>query len=423
MWQLLWARYKDSNFRTNVLFCLILCVNLALLFLVCKEISIHHQEAYGVFYSQDFIFQIARFSLELFGYNDFALRLPFITLHSLNMLLLYRLSRIYLKKPRDSIIVILVYALLPGVMFSAIFVIKSGLIIFIALLCCFIQLRFNKTPYPILFLAIFIDGSFAILFFAYFFYALKTKNTLTMVLSLLFFAFNMYLFGLGISGTPRNHLLGSLGKMLLFFSPLLFIYYVYTLYNALRKQTNLLVEIGATSLFFAILLSLRQDVDLETIFPMSVIALPVAIKQFFSDMRIRLPAFRFAYSMRFAVIFFLLCAQNLVLYGNKFLYLFGVERHFASSHYISKDLAQLLKSKDIYAIQTSNNRLELALRFYGIENKSKQYLIPVSDLNKQYKNEIPIKYLGKKVASFVIADSPNAKPIVQSQNLKKSSKP
>ena len=53
MFKQLWEKYRVSNFRTNVLFCLILSVNVALLLFACGDMSIHHREAAGVFYSND----------------------------------------------------------------------------------------------------------------------------------------------------------------------------------------------------------------------------------------------------------------------------------------------------------------------------------------------------------------------------------
>ncbi|TLD81552.1 hypothetical protein LS68_000505 [Helicobacter sp. MIT 05-5293] len=408
-----------SNFYTNLLFCAILFVDVVLIFVMNTEISIHHKEAAGIFYSHKLAYEIARFSLDIFGQNDYALRLPFILLHICNMILLFLISRIYCKKPYDALMVVLVYALLPGVIFSSLLVLKSGLIIFITLLCCYIQIRFHRFPYVVLFIAVFIDESFAILFFAFFFYALKTKNTLAMLISLVFFALNMYMFGLDISGKPRSYFVYNLGIMALFFSPLLLLYYIYTILNALRKQINLLVDIGATSLFFVLLLSLRQNVDLETLFPMSVVALPVVIKQFFSDIRIRLPAFRLAYLMRFVVIFSLLVLQSGVLYANKILYLFGT-KHFASSYYISKELASALKDRGLDGVKTSNYKLELALRFYGISHHSQWYLLPSPDLHETYENEIPIVYWGKKVASYVLVPSLHTKPLTKAQSRLKS---
>ncbi len=414
--------YKDSNLRTHVWFCIILGINICLLLLACDDMSIHYKEADGVLNSQELAFVIARYSLTLFGQNDYALRLPFILIHTINMLLLYKISRIYLKRPRDSLIVVLIYALLPGIWFSALLVIKSGLIICITLLCCYYQLRFQKMPYMVMLVSVFLDSSFAILLLAFFFFALRNKNTLGIFISLLFFATNMYIYGLDVSGVPRNHFLDNLGKMALFFSPLLLIYYCYTLFNALKKQNNILVYIGVTSMFFVLLLSVRQDVDLQSLFPMSVVAVPVAIRQFFSDMRIRLRPFRGSYVMRFGVIFICLFAQSFILYCNKILYLFGVENHFASSYYISKDIARALHDKGIQSIGVSSRKLAMSLKFYGIDEAKSPYLLPVKNINERYKDEIPIVYLGKKVASFVVVKSEKSSPTTAAQARKQKEK-
>lgn len=412
----LWDSYRDSHLRTNVLFCLILAINVALLFFACSEISIHHKEAAGLFYSDELPFIIARYAIALFGQNDYALRLPFICIHICNMFLMYQISRIYLKKPRDSLIVVLVYAILPGVMFSALFVMESGFVIAITLLCCYYQLRFHKMPYLIMLVAVFLDGSFAILFFAMFFFTLKNKNTLGMCVSLLFFALNMYLFGLDVSGVPHNYFLSNLGKMALFFSPLLLIYYCYTLIKSIKKRDSILIDIGATSMFFVLLLSLRQDVNLQNLFPMSVVAIPVAIKQFFSDMRVRLSPFRKTYVMRFVVIFALLFMQTCVLYNNKILYLFNTQSHFANAYYISKDLAKALHERGIESVGVGDERLALCLRFYGIESAQTPYLLPAQHLSGHYEDEIDIVYLGKKIAAFIIVPSRQSTPVPKPQD-------
>lgn len=417
-----WARYRDSNARTIVLFCIILLCNFALLLNASFDMSVHYKEAQGIMYFNDLSFSIARAFLSAFGHEDYILRLPFILIHLCNMLLLFLISRIYLKNPRDALIVVLIYALLPGIIFSALFVLKSGLIIFVSLLCCYYHLRFHKMPYLVMFVAIFIDASFAVLFFGLFFYALKNKNTLGIIICLFCFALNMYIYGLDVSGIPRNYFVSNLGKMALFFSPLLLIYYIYTLFRALGRQNNVLVYIGATSMGFVLLLSFRQDVDLETLFPMSVVALPVAIRQFFADMRIRLPMFRASYVRRFVVIFALLFAQSALLYGNKILYLFNVQNHFASSYYFSKEIATALKQRGIESIGTDNYKLRLSLSFYGIGDATSPYLKRVSQVNESYENELPIIYLGKKVASFVILDNASQTPTTSAQARQKRHK-
>lgn len=393
-----------SNLRINTLFGLIVCANVALLIFACYDLSIYHKEAYGVLYSHHIAFKLSRISMDLFGSNDYFLRAPFICLHICNMCLMFAISKMFLSKRRDSLVVVLVYAILPGVIFSSLFVIKSGLIIFIALLCCFLELKRKKMPYLVMAVSVFIDGSFAILFFACFFYALRIKNTQAMMISLIFFALNMHLFGLDISGVPRNYFISNLGTMALYFSPLLLIYYIYTLYNAITKQKCLLVDIGATSIFFVILLSFRQNVDLESLFPMSVVALPVALRQFFFDMRIRLKPFRKVYVRRFVVVFVLLVAQSFVLYANKILYIFGfdISNHFAYRHYIGKDVANALKARNINAIKTPDNKLQVVLKFYGISDNSQMLLIPLNDTQGNVTDKIEIVYLGRKVATFGI---------------------
>ena len=70
----------------------------------------------------------------------------------------------------------------------------------------------------------------------------------------------------------------------------------------------------------------------------------------------------------------------------------------------------------IDAIKTSSRKLELALRFYGIKGSEEPYLMPVNNLNESYENEIPVIYLGKKVASFVIVPSVQSRPITTTQS-------
>ena len=67
----MWDIYRTSNLRTNVLFCLILGINVGLLLFVCGDLSIHHREAAGVFYSQDLLFVVVRFFLDTFTYRQY----------------------------------------------------------------------------------------------------------------------------------------------------------------------------------------------------------------------------------------------------------------------------------------------------------------------------------------------------------------
>ncbi|PAF52291.1 glycosyltransferase family 39 protein [Helicobacter sp. 13S00477-4] len=391
---------KRSLDVVDILFFIIACLSVSLQFLMIGQISISYKEAYGFFYEKNFIFDLVRLSVEIFGQNDYALRVPFILLHFFNMLLIYAISRNYLKKPTDSLFAVLIYAMLPGVNFSAMLVIKSGFIIFISLLVCYINIRYKKIPYIVLFFSIFIDSSSSVLFLAVTFYAIKNKMPRTIIYCLCGFAINMYLFNMDIGGRPQGHFLDILSEMAMLFSPFLFIYYSYALYWAITKyEDNLMIYISVTSVVFALLLSIRQNVDSEIFIPMSVVGLPLMIKSFFNDMRIRLPRFRSRYKMRFLIVFITLFLEIFILFGNKWSYFFTSKDNFASNYYMAKEIAKALKQYGIEAIHLKDDKLALRLRFYGIKDSKDFRLIKIPNGRK---GDIGIEYMGRNIRSYNI---------------------
>ncbi|PAF49538.1 hypothetical protein BKH41_02425 [Helicobacter sp. 12S02232-10] len=384
----------------DIFFLVIAFCSVCLQFLMISQMSVSYKEAYGFFYEKNFVFDLVRLSTGIFGQNDYALRGPFVVIHFLNMLLVYAISRNYLKKPTDSLFAVLVYAMLPGINFSAVLLVKSGLIIFVSLLICYINIRYKKIPYILLFVSIFTDSSSSVLFLAVTFYAIKNKMPKTIIYCLCGFAINMHLFDLDIRGRPQGHFLDILGEMAMLFSPFLFVYYNYTLYWAITKhQNNLMTYISVTSLMFALLLSIRQNIDSEIFVPMSVVGLPVMIKSFFNDMRIRLPRFRTRYKMRFFLVFAVLLLETLFLFGNKWSYFFSAKDNFASSYYVVKELANALKKYGINAIYTKDERLALRLQFYGINKGKELRLIKIPN---GAKGDIGIEYMGRNIRSYNI---------------------
>ncbi|PAF46364.1 hypothetical protein BKH46_07800 [Helicobacter sp. 12S02634-8] len=394
------SQTKRSFDIVDIFFLLIALSSVALQFMMIGQISISYKEAYGFFYEKSFVFDLARLSVEIFGHNDYALRAPFVGIHFLNMLLVYAIGRNYLKKPTDSLFLTLIYAMLPGVNFSSILLMKSGLIILISLWICYINIRYKKIPYIALFLSVFIDSSSSVLFLAVVFYAIKNKMPKTIMYCLGGFAINMYLFDIDIGGRPQGHFLDMLGEMAMLFSPFLFIYYNYTLYWAITKhQNNLMTYIGVTSLMFTLLLSIRQSIDAEIFIPMSAVGLPIMIKSFFNDMRIRLPRFRTHYRVRFFVVFAVLFLETFCLFANKWSYVLSAKDNFASNYYIAKEIAQGLKAYGIKAITLKDERLALRLRFYGIQTGGDLRLIKIPNGTK---GDIGIKYMGRNIRSYNI---------------------
>lgn len=381
--------------RVRIHLGLLVLFNGLLLGIMIDQISISAQEAQGVLYQNQYPYVFARLFLDLFGYNDFSLRLPFLFLHLCNIILIFCLSQSYFKHPTDSLLCATVYAFLPGIDVTAIFVGKSVFILFYVLILCYLHLKQYKSLFFILCtLASVIDFSFSVIFLALFLHAFRFKHNKTLIFSLCGFSLNMYFFTLPIGGSPDGHFLDTLGLLALLYSPFLFIYFVYTLYRGIiKKEDNLMLYISATSIAFSLLLSLRQEVDLFSFLPLSVVGLPIAIKDFLHNIRLRLPIFRRTYTRRFYAVLIPLICEVVILFGNKFLFLTEPKRHFLSNFYFAKELAQILKNHQIQGLQTSPS-LQKQLQFYGI-NPS-----PSIILKENPEGKIKINYLGNVVKSY-----------------------
>lgn len=397
-----------QTLRTTFFFVILLVAHIASLLFNINEMSIHHTEAFGFFYDRGWLFSLVRFSYEHFGHNDFALRAPFLILHTCNVCLLYAVSRIYLKKPSDALLCVFTFMILPGVVFSSVLISKATIIMSIALVCVYWQLRFKRNAYILPTIGVFLDAGCSVLFLGMFFYALRQRHTYYMVFALACFAINMNLFGIDVSGHPQSYFLDTLGGLIFLFSPLLLVYYVYSLIYSIKRYDDFMSYVSLSAIVFVLILSLRQKVDIATLIPMSVVALPVLIKRFVSDIRVRLPQFRKPYIARLVGIIALACLQTGVLYANKLVYFLDVKTHFAKSYYYGKDLAHKLHSMGIHAITTPDKRLELQLRFYGISNDSPKLLQRTTD-STHY--DIAIEYLGKAVAYYeILPQAPSHKP-------------
>lgn len=399
---------SQSPIKAHIVFVCILLAYIASLLFNINEISVHHKEAFGLFYSDEVLFKVARFAHTNFGGDDFALRAPFLCLHSINVVLFYVICLGYFKKPYDSVLCALTFMLLPGLMFNSILISKSNLVIFIALLCVLWQVRFKKNAYFLPAISIFIDQSFSILFLGLFFYAMKNKNTSYMFFALMCFGVNMNIFELGIGGRPQNHFVETLGNLVFLFSPLLLLYSLYALIDSLRRGSDLMGIISLVAIVFVLILSIRQSVDLQTFLPLGAFCIPVAIKKMLSDIRVRLRFFRRPYITRLVIVLFFTFAQSAILYGNKFLYLFPVKTHFAHPYYYGKEIAEKLRRKGIDSIQADEYRIGMQLRFYGISNDSPRILraIDVASVDKvALERLITVEYLGRIIIAYEIVDS------------------
>lgn len=380
-------------------FFIVLIGSVCVILFIISGISISYQEAILYFENKSLISKLSNLSTSFFGKNDYSLRIPNIVFFILNLTLVYLISNKILKYKKDSILCVLIYTLIPGVIMQGTLLNESCLILFVVLLICYIEIAADKIAYPLLVIAIFLDASTFMLFLALFFYSLSNKKIGSAVFALLCFSINMYIYGIDVGGKPSGRFLDVISELSLLYSPPLFVYYVYTLYRNITKgEKNLLLYISVCSLIVSIVLSIRQEIDKEIFLFMSLCGIPLMIKQFLSDIRVRLPIFQNAYKNRFIVVFVFLIFEATLLIFSKNLYLLinDTNKTFLNSFYIVKEMSIQLKERNISKVSLNDKALQKRLEFYDIKGGGQ----PLKKVKKN--GNIIINYYGKVVARYAI---------------------
>lgn len=300
--------------------------------------------------------------------------------------------------------------LLPGVNSAALLVNESIIVVFGTLLYLYLYKLREKEHYLLLVLFLFIDNSFAILFLALFFYSLNKKDNVLLVISLTLFGLSMSLYGFEVNGSPRGYFLDTFAIYATIFSPILFLYFFYSLYRiGLKWEKDLYWYIAMTALGLSLIFSLRQKIAIDDFAPFVVIAIPIMVKLFIHSLRVRLKEFRNVHYIILRVTLSVLIVSFLILIFNKTFYLYIKEpvSHIAHDHYVAKELAIALKELDIKAITTNDKKLAIRLEFYGIaENKNLLLSEKRIGLNNKV---IEIKYKHKMITQFYLINLKNVK--------------
>lgn len=383
------------------IFFLIIGLDALWLVLQINELSISYNEAEILNGNFSFLQLFINSSIMFFGQNDFALRLPMIFLHILSAILLYNISKNYIKVQRNRLWLLLVFILLPGVISSAIIVNSAGLILFGLLLFVYIYKNYPiKYSYLLLFIYMLLDGGFVVLFMALAFYSLYKKDKKFFLFNLLMFLSSLFIYGINTHGSPKGYFLDSIGIYAAIFSPIIFIYLFYTLYRKyLTKEFDLLWFISTVVLLFSLLLSFRQRVPLEYFAPYVMLSLPLVAQTFEHSYRVRLSMFRKNYRLAFIIALSLLLLNSSAVFFNKYLY-YVVEKpkkHFSYKMHVAKELAQKLKNRSIDCVQT-NTKMSSRLEFYGV-TKCNNYLLEEISADSIKEDSVTISYKNRVVYS------------------------
>ncbi|STQ86338.1 hypothetical protein LS73_000790 [Helicobacter muridarum] len=404
---------NERGLYTSI-FCILLLADVILLFWFVSQTSIYLQEAVGFFsfqdsaitfgksFSQSFCYKLAIFGVRVFEslgihpiYNDFGLRAPFILFHICNCILLYSICLSLFRRAKDCLFCVAIFMLVPGISVSALVVSNASVLILLALLIIYFQLVRNCIAYPLFIVASVFDSGGSIMCLALFIYALYYRMSKTIAFAIICFGLNMYLFA-PVFGVPKSYFLDTIGFLAIVFTPALFVYYcAYLYFYTFHNPPNLLNLISFIGFVLVLLLSVRQNIKVDSFMPILSVGIPVFVDRMFSELRVRLPQFRLKYFMRASVVAIFLIFGNLVLFGNKLTYYFSNEHNFAYPFYEAKDIAKRLYDMKITNIATYDN-LAKRLAFYGINtNPSSPYrLIQMKDgdIRVIYSNNVIAQY-------------------------------
>ena len=375
---------------------------LVLLYMV-GDLSIAAKEIVLIESSLTLSGMIGRIIIDLFGYSIVALKLPFIILYLLSAIVLYLLTDGYFRYHKDRILSVALFMILPGVNSAALLLNESIIVIFCTLVYLYLYKKTAKENYYLLVAFLFIDNSFAILYLALFFYSLKKRDAVLLLVSLISFGISMSVYGFEIGGRPRGYFVDTLGIYASIFSPLLFLYFFYAIYRyGVKFERDIFWYLSMTALVLSFIFSLRQKVYIEDFAPFVVVAIPVMVRLYHHSVRVRIREHQTNYRILGLVLLIGLVLNFVVFVANKSLYLVleNPKKHFAYDYHIAKDLASELKREGIFAITAESKSLQKRLAFYGIKSGGDRKIIEGDPTDINY--DIAIEYFEKPVAVFDI---------------------
>ncbi|WP_428026193.1 glycosyltransferase family 39 protein [Arcobacter sp.] len=387
----------------NYIFGTILAAFFVVLIFVANNLSISYDEALNVMVNKSVLSYITKTTTTFLGSNDISIRLPFITLYVLSVILMYLLTENYFSKEIDRLINVLIFMFLPGVVSASLLINSSIVVIFCTLVYLYYYKLYSKHNYYLLIFFLFVDNSFAILFLALFFYSLSKKENSLLIISLVLFGLSMYIYGFDAAGKPRSYLLDTFGIYASIFSPLIFLYFFYSLYRVgIKGPHSIYWYISITALIFSLIFSFRQKVYIEDFAPYVVIALPIMLKLFMHSLRVRLPEFRKLHYNIAKLTLFLLFINTILIIYSKPIYLLvkNPEKHFAYDYHFAKEIAEILKNNNINNVKIYDKKLQKRLEFYGI-NKGEDYLVSLYN-PITYDNVFTISYFEKELLHIYV---------------------
>ncbi len=308
------------------------------------------------------------------GINDFfSIRLFLLPFMFATIYLYYLVSKIYLHRERDRYLATIILLMLPGMITGWVLANVSTIVIPLVLLFLLAYERGEFLVQIAVMVLLFVIHDAAIIFMiSVFLYALinseQKLSLISGVFVLLCIAFSP---GIEIGGKPAGHFADIFGLYGILFSPLLFLYFFYTLYRIfLREPKNILWYISFVALVASLILSIRQKVSLTDFAPYVIVAIVLMLDTFNRSYRVRLPQFRKSYRTGLLTVLgsMMLISSVIILHASLFPFLDKPSHHFAYRLYQPYWIANELKNQNVECFDTNSTKLSYQLRFYGIKS-------------------------------------------------------
>ena len=325
-----------------------------------------------VFYTDEGILkELTHFAEGWFG-NGLDFRLPFVFLGLLNIPLFLYMSKQYFEKREDSFLATTIFALLPGIITSAILVNIAVLVI--TLVMAFLIFYAKKLIWlqaGVAILLLYVHDASIIFFISIAIFSAFKRDRLLFAISAVLIAISfLYFNDLSVGGHPSGKFLELFALYAALFSPLVFIYFFYALYRiCLREKKDILWYIAFSSFVLSILLSLRQQVIMTDFAPYVIVAVVLMVLMYQRTVNVRLPQFQKNYTMGFKIVIGSLVFSALVIFFQKPLFLLYDDKtkHFTYPFYEPFWQSMELREIGQNCHTAKNRKIQFQLKYYGIE--------------------------------------------------------
>jgi len=298
------------------------------------------------------------------------LRLFFIFFGFLSVWLFYELNRRHFTQEQDLYLATSIFMLIPGIITASTMGNIGIVVLPLVLLFVLLYEREKFLWLPLIMIVLFFVHESSIIFFvALLIYGITHQDKkLTIAATTFLLAFIYLAKGIAIGGRPSGYFAEIFGLYATLFSPLIFLYFFYTMYRILlRGERSLVWYISFTAFAFSLLLSIRQRIYLTDFAPYVLIAIALMLDQFNLSYRVRLPQFQKWYRFGFYTVMVSLTISTLIIVFHKTLYDHSVdpEKHFARHIYQPYYLVQELEAEGRNCYDTKNRRMRYQLEYYG----------------------------------------------------------